>query len=69
MSWMKDIEGNKLGRTIKSEPVPDYTPDPGEPKTIVAKTMEEMIFTKDKDVLLNVFAPWCGHCKPLISLF
>jgi len=25
--------------------------------------MEELVFNKERDVLLNVFAPWCGHCK------
>lgn len=52
-----------ISRTLKSEPVPDYEAEPGEPSVIIASNLEEKAFRSDRDVLLNIFAPWCGHCK------
>jgi len=32
-------------------------------KVVTGKLMEKQLFQKDKDVLFEVYAPWCGHCK------
>merc|ERR1711998_357591 len=34
-------------------------------KVIVGKNLEEECFHAEKDVMLEVYAPWCGHCKKL----
>jgi len=31
----------------------------------VGSTFQKEVFTADEDVLLEVYAPWCGHCKKL----
>ena len=32
---------------------------------VVAETFDEIVNDKTKDVLIEFYAPWCGHCKSL----
>ena len=34
-------------------------------QVVVAKNFEEIVNNPDKDVLIEFYAPWCGHCKNL----
>jgi len=48
---------------IKSEEVPASN-DAGV-KVVVGKNFDEIVMDESKDVLIEFYAPWCGHCKSL----
>ncbi|KAK9240797.1 thioredoxin-like domain-containing protein [Lipomyces kononenkoae] len=52
-----------LSPTIKSQPAPE-TQD-GPVWVVTANTYDEIVLDEDKDVLIEFYATWCGHCKNL----
>lgn len=51
---------------IKSEPVPETQ---GPVFTLVGSQYDEIVLDNDKDVLVEFYAPWCGHCKNLKPIY
>merc|ERR1712058_158418 len=51
----------------KSEPLPDNSAN--NVKVAVAKNFEELVTNSEKDVLVEFYAPWCGHCKKLTPIY
>lgn len=62
-TFVTDLLANKLEPHLKSEDVPEDNSAPV--KVIVAKNFEEIVNDESKDVLIEFYAPWCGHCKTL----
>jgi len=60
--FLKDFEAGKVEPHLKSEPIPE---NDGPVKVAVAKNFEELVTNSKKDVLIEFYAPWCGHCKSL----
>lgn len=56
------FDGN-LKRYLKSEPIPESNEGPV--KVVVAENFDDIVNEEDKDVLIEFYAPWCGHCKNL----
>jgi len=57
------FNNGELKPYIKSEAVPESNDGPV--KVIVGETFEELVNDPTKDVLIEFYAPWCGHCKSL----
>jgi len=61
--FLKSFTGGSLTPTMKSQDPP--TDNDGPVVTVVGKTFDEIVLNKNKDVLVEFYAPWCGHCKSL----
>ncbi|EMD00039.1 hypothetical protein BAUCODRAFT_362045 [Baudoinia panamericana UAMH 10762] len=61
--FVEDFVAGKVEPSVKSEPIPDKQEGPV--TVVVAKNYQEVVIDNDKDVLLEFYAPWCGHCKAL----
>ncbi|KAI1889029.1 hypothetical protein AGOR_G00174850 [Albula goreensis] len=61
--FVMGFKKGKLKPIIKSQPMPKS--NKGAVKVVVGKTFEEIVMDTKKDVLIEFYAPWCGHCKKL----
>ncbi|KAK4490118.1 hypothetical protein RD792_000775 [Penstemon davidsonii] len=62
-SWVKDFKDGIVQPYKKSEPIPEVNNEPV--KVVVADSLQDIVFNSGKNVLLEFYAPWCGHCKKL----
>jgi protein disulfide-isomerase A1 len=61
-TFVKSFVDGKLEPSIKSEPIPEVQEGV---TVVVALNYDEVVINNEKDVLLEFYAPWCGHCKSL----
>uniref|UniRef100_K3Y6Y4 Thioredoxin domain-containing protein n=1 Tax=Setaria italica TaxID=4555 RepID=K3Y6Y4_SETIT len=51
---------------VKSEPIPKENDQPV--KVVVADSIDDIVFNSGKNVLIEFYAPWCGHCRKLAPI-
>jgi len=66
VSWLKEYFDGKLSPFRKSEPIPEVNNEPV--KVVVADNLNDVVFKSGKNVLIEFYAPWCGHCKKLAPI-
>ncbi|XVF20228.1 hypothetical protein REPUB_Repub11eG0179700 [Reevesia pubescens] len=59
----EDFLEDKLKPFHKSDPIPESNDD--DVKVVVGNNFDEIVLDESKDVLLEIYAPWCGHCQSL----
>lgn len=65
--FLQNLDAGKLEPHVKSEPIPESNDGPV--KVAVAKNFEELVTNSEKDILIEFYAPWCGHCKKLAPVY
>jgi len=66
-AFLADFVAGKIAPYIKSEPIPDNSNE--DVKVVVGKNFNDIVLDTTKDVLLEMYAPWCGHCKKLEPVY
>ncbi|XP_021278149.1 protein disulfide isomerase-like 1-4 [Herrania umbratica] len=56
-----DFLEDKLKPFFKSDPIPETNDE--DVKVVVGNNFDEIVLDESKDVLLEIYAPWCGHCQ------
>jgi protein disulfide-isomerase A1 len=65
--FVESFHKGELEPTMKSDPIPETNNEPV--VVVVGKSFETIALDKTKDVLVEFYAPWCGHCKKLAPIY
>lgn len=61
--FIEDFQSGKLANRVISEEIPEV--QDSNTYYLVGKSFNEIVYDETKDVLVNFYADWCGHCQQL----
>jgi len=67
ISFIKKFKKGGMKPKIKSQPVPKKQKGPV--VTVVGSTFDKIVLDDSKDVFIELYAPWCSHCKALEPVY
>ena len=68
VAFANDVVAGVADALVKSAPIPEEPEEEGV-RVVVGKNFDDVVKDPTKDVLLEVYAPWCGHCKALAPTY
>lgn len=71
VGFVTDYEGNRLEPWLKSEPEPSAEDIRigGPVGVLVGTNFRKTVEDDSKDVMVDFYAPWCGHCRKFEPLY
>jgi len=67
LNFVRDWQFGRLRPHLKSEEIPEK--QEGDVHVLVGKSFHQIVMDPTKDVLVEFYAPWCGHCKKLEPIY
>ena len=66
-AFVNGVLDGSIKRHLKSEEVPDNSENAV--KVVVGKNFNDLVLDPTKNVFVEFYAPWCGHCKSLAPIW
>ncbi|KAH9520052.1 Protein disulfide-isomerase A4 [Bulinus truncatus] len=67
IEFLNKYKKGKLQPYLKSQRAPKKQTGPV--TVVVGQTFQDIVLDSKKDVLIELYAPWCGHCKKLEPIY